>query len=529
MLITCLNIAGFSLVNIAEITDIQGIKQTRFTYFDYTIKQDSKMRQRFEQQMTLGTIPIGETKITTKKRSGKLPDLCAALKEIFITPEWNERLFAILESRVISGKKRTGRRGMDLWQIFVLAQIRMLLNTSYEELNDLANNHSLIRQIMGVEKGFGYERYEFRYQNIIDNVSLLDDDTVRELNQVILEFGHQVFKKKEEAALRLKTDSFVVESNVHFPTDYNLLWDSARKSLDMVDKFLQKYPSIAGWRKKQDWYRQLKNGMRAVGKASSSGGKGKEERIKQAVKYYLTKARVLQEKLEGSKEDFPTGDVVDVLLHLELDRYMGFLNKFIDLLDRRVLQGEQIPHEEKVFSIFEQYTEWITKGKLSPNVELGKKLSITTDQYNLIVDYRIMENQSDSEMVKPIAEVLAAKYKIKSWSFDKGYWHKDNKAFLETRVEKVVMPKKGKCNKMEQAEEGHRGFKLLRNKHSAVESNINELEHRGLDRCPDRGYAHFKRYVGLAVASYNLRRIGQELIAIQRNIQQAELEYSTAA
>jgi transposase, IS5 family len=72
----------------------------------------------------------------------------------------------------------------------------MLLNTSHEELNDLANNHSLIRQIMGVEKGFGYERYEFRYQNIIDNVSLLDDDTVRELNQVILEFGHQVFKKK---------------------------------------------------------------------------------------------------------------------------------------------------------------------------------------------------------------------------------------------------------------------------------------------------------------------------------------------
>lgn len=150
-----------------------------------------------------------------------------------------------------------------------------------------------------------------------------------------------------------------------------------------------------------------------------------------AVKYYLTKACVLQEKLERSKEDFPTGDIVDVALHLELDRYMSFLNKFIDLLDRRVLQGEQIPHNEKVFSIFEEYTEWITKRKLSPNVELGKKLSITTDQYNLIVDYRIMENQSDSEMVKPIAQALATRYSIRSWSFDKSYWHKDNKAFLD--------------------------------------------------------------------------------------------------
>ena len=91
------------------------------------------------------------------------------------------------------------------------------------------------------------------------------------------------------------------------------------------------------------------------------------------------------------------------------------------------------------------------------------------------------------------------------------------------------MPKKGKCNKEEQAEENHRSFKLLRNRHSAVESNINELEYRGLDRCPDRGYDHFKRYIGLAVAAYNLRRIGQELITIQRRQQEAEGEYRTAA
>jgi len=95
-------------------------------------------------------------------------------------------------------------------------------------------------------------------------------------------------------------------------------------------------------------------------------------------------------------------------------KFMGFLEKFIDLLDRRVLQGEQIPHQEKVFSIFEEYTEWIKKGKLSPNVELGKKLAITTYQYNLIVDYRIMEDQSDSEMVRPVAEELIVKYNIRS-------------------------------------------------------------------------------------------------------------------
>jgi hypothetical protein len=213
---------------------------------------------------------------------------------------------------------------------------------------------------------------------------------------------------------------------------------------------------------------------------------------------------------------------MDLFLLEGLIGYITFSDKFIDLLDRRVLQGDQIPHDEKVFSIFERYTEWVKKGKMSPNVELGKKLIITTDQYNLIVDYQIMENQSDVEMLKPIVERLTPRYNILSWSFDKGFWHKENKELLSRHVDQVVLPKKGKCNKQEQEEEGLRSFKRLRNKHSAVESNINELECRGLDRCPDRGYMHFKRYVGLAVSAYNLRRIGQELIAIQRRQEQAE-------
>jgi len=488
------------------------------------------MRKRFEQQMTLGRLPIGETPIPIKKRSGALPGLCGALKEIFTTSKWNEKVFEILEAKITEGKKRTGRPGMDLWQIFVLSQVRLCQNISYDDLHDLSNHHTMIRQIMGVESGFGYEKYKFEYQNIIDNVSLLDDQTVRELNQVIVELGHEVFKKKEGAALHLKTDSFVVKSNVHFPTDYNLLWDSARKCLDMVGKFLDKYPEVPGWRKIRNWSNQMKSMMRSVGKTFSSGGKGKEERVKQTARTYLGKTRALLDKLEESKETFPMTDITDLLIMLELERFMRLMGKHIDLLDRRIIKGEEIPHEEKIFSIFEEYTEWITKGKLHPNVELGKKLAITTDQYNLIVDYRVMEHQSDPEIVKPLTEHLTALCPIKSWSFDKGFWHRDNKALLEKRVEKVIMPKKGKCNKLEQEEEGQRLFKRLREMHSAIESNINELECRGLDRCPDRGYPNFKRYIGLAVAAYNLRRIGQELIAIQRkSLQSADRELNMAA
>ena len=154
--------------------------------------------------MTLGRLPIGETEIPADTRTGALPKLCAALKEIFITPKWNEKVFEILEAKITVGKRRTGRPGMDLWQLFVLSQVRLCQNISYDELHHIANHDSMIRQIMGVESGFGYEKYKFGYQNIVDNVSLLDDETLRELNQVIVEFGHDVFKKKRGGSITLK-------------------------------------------------------------------------------------------------------------------------------------------------------------------------------------------------------------------------------------------------------------------------------------------------------------------------------------
>jgi IS5 family transposase len=470
-----------------------------------------KMRKRFEPQLILGQLPISETPIPSKSRDS-LAALVTALREIYITPEWNEKIFKILEYRIIGNKQKTGRPGMDLWQIFVLAQVRLCLNTSYDRLHMMANYDSLIRQLMGVETGFGYEKIEFEYQNILDNVSLLDDETVKELNNIIVEFGHDVFKKKEAAALRLKTDSFVVESNVHFPTDYNLLWDCARKCLDTVSFFLEKHPDITGWRKINNWYSASKSMMRDLGKATSCGGKHKEKRVKDAARVYLQKAHALLHKVETSQKELPLTDTIDLAQHINLDRFAELLRKHINLVYRRLINGESIPHEEKMFSIFETYTEWITKGKLHPNVELGKRTVITTDQYGLIVDSRVMENESDPEIVLPLAISILEQHKVESWSFDKGFWNKDNKSLLKGEVKQLIMPKKGKRNQEEEAEETSRGFIRLRNKHSAIESNINELGHRGLDRCPDRGYEHFKRYIGLAVCAYNLKRIGKRLI-----------------
>lgn len=472
------------------------------------------MRKRFEQQMELGVKPIEETPVY--KNRDDIPSLVTSLLKIYTTPDYNEKIFTILENKILRGKKSTGRPGMTLWQIFVLAQFRMALNLNYDRLDSMVSSDHVLRQLLGIENHADYDseyHIDFRYDRISDNVRLLDDATLKQINDVIVEFGHcHVFKKKEAQALSVKSDSFVVESNVHFPTDYNLLWDCARKALDTIDKIRRRCPNIVGWRKVHDWRLSIKNQCRSLGKACASGGKNKEQRVQTTTSNYLSKVILLSRKLHDMDISLLSDDRQTVLLVLELNRFLELLDKHIDLVDRRLLQGKKIPHEEKMFSIFETYTEWVNKGKSRPNVELGKKVSITTDHYGLIIDHRVMENEADSQIVIHTANHLLGKYEISSWSFDKGYYHKNNKNYLQGKIQQVIMPKKGKRTKEETTEETADTFKKLKNKHSAVESNINELEQCGLDRCPDREFHGFKRYVGMGITAYNLKRIGRELL-----------------
>ena len=473
------------------------------------------MRKRFEAQLTIGGTPIEEIKITTKSRD-EFPPYLRAMQYIYCNEELNEKVYSMLEDKICKGKKDTGRPGMNLWEIFVLAGTRLCLNINYDRLHDMANNHLMLRKILGVDDRFTNGK-EYEYQNIVDNFKLLDDQTLKEINEIIVEAAHGLLKKKETEALRLKTDTYVMESNVHFPTDINLLWDSGRKCLETIEYIIDEGgKSIAGWRKIKNWKRELKIKMRKLSKISSRGGFHKEEMIKKSTKDYLKKANLLSQKVTDFIDHYPLESESDFVRLLSLEYFLKMLNKHIDLVYRRLIKGEKIPAQEKIFSIFETYTEWITKGKLRPNVELGKKLLITTDQYGLIVDYHVVEKQADVDLLIPLVNRLLNRYKIQSISADKGFWKKEIKELLSLFIPEVVIPKKGKLNITEKEIERSRAFKGLKNQHSEIESNINQLEHNGLDRCPDKSYYGFKRYVGVGVISYNLHIIGKYLIMLDK-------------
>jgi IS5 family transposase len=495
------------------------------------------MRQRFEQQINLRTVAIRDVKFPLKSRD-ELPPVLKALQYIFITPELNEQIFTLLENKICRDKKKTGRNGMDLWHILVLAVVRHTLDTNWDRLHDTANYHELVRSIMGVHATafIEDEKTEFNYQTILDNVSLLDEALLEEVNQLIVQAGYQLLKKKEkEETLRLKSDSYVLETNVHFPTDLNLLYDSVRKCLDKI-KYLTEISDIKGWRKIKHLYSSTKSLFRnASQQVFRSNGKNEQQK-RHTVKCYLHHVLCLQRRFDEVIKTPPAGFEVKQIMSCvtSLKRYSCYVKKFTDQIERRLLKGETIPADEKIYSIFEEHTEWITKGKLNKKVELGHLLLITTDQYHFIVDYHVMEKQKDASQIESLQQRIQKKFADKtiySHSFDKGFWSKDNfQLLLQSDIEHVVLPKRGKLNQEEKERQSSKAFKQLRHAHSAVESNINMLEHHGLNRCMDKGLHGYKRSVGLSVLAYNLHHLGNVLLAKDRRlVEQTQTALTKAA
>jgi hypothetical protein len=130
-----------------------------------------------------------------------------------------------------------------------------------------------------------------------------------------------------------------------------------------------------------------------------------------------------------------------------------------------------------------------------------------------------MDQSSDVKETLPVADRLLARFgegSLQSWSVDKGFSAQQDRELLELYIPEVIMPKKGRRSQADQARETQKSFRRLRRQHSAIESEINALEHHGLNRCPDKGWSGFQRYVGLGILAYNLHKIGNQLLGHHR-------------
>lgn len=328
----------------------------------------------------------------------------------------------------------------------------------------------------------------------------------------------------------------MVETNVHYPTDTNLLWDAIRCALRTIGHCCE-MRQVSDWRQWQYNLKKVKKALRRTQKLRRSTSKKpeqqakREQAIREAYDTYLELSAGYLTRMEATLSGWGVADVAAPgTQEAALQYWIAAGWKQIDLIRRRVLEGEKIPHQDKVFSLFEPHTEWLSKGKAGVPVELGLNVCVMEASTGFILHHKVMQQCTDSEVaVDMVKETQRLFPRLASCSFDKGFHSPDNQKQLAELLEQVVLPRKGKLSKVHQAAENDPEFVQARRQHSAVESGINALEVHGLDRCPDRGLAHFKRYVALAVVGRNLQKLGAILQAqVLKKLQRQERRRTAA-
>lgn len=164
------------------------------------------MRKIREEQMQLGRVNIADIRFDPKSRD-EIPQLLMGLQYIYCTPEIRKQVFEALKTIVPAEKDmNNGRPGMELWRILVLGTVRLNCNWDYDKLKNIADNHKTIRLMMGI--GIYEDDITFNLQTIKDNVKLLTPEILDKINQIVVESGHSLVKKKRRKSKRVVIPSW---------------------------------------------------------------------------------------------------------------------------------------------------------------------------------------------------------------------------------------------------------------------------------------------------------------------------------
>ena len=455
------------------------------------------MRQVRNPQMELGEVHIEKIELDLKSRDD-IPALLLGLQHLYADEHFRSRLFALLDEHILPGiDRKVGRPGMEMWRILVMGVIKQGLGCDFDRLHELVNEHKTLRRFLG--HADVWDDYRYGYQRLVDNVSLLRPELLVAVNDLVVESGHAVARKKPGAPLVGRCDSFVVETDVHYPTDVSLLWDAMRCLIRAVGRAAAK-SGVRGWRQWKHLtrlVRRLFHRVRATRRARP-----------EHVEAYLGRCLDLVVRAEASLSVLVAHGVKAWEI-VEIEGYIAHAKRQIDQIDRRLLKGETIPQDEKVFSIFEPHTRWIAKGKAGCPVELGVPVCILEDRHGFVLHHKIMWEGSDVDYAVPMVEAAQARFPdLRAVSFDRGFHSPENRVRLDELLDHNVLPKKGYLNTAEREREQGEEFAAMRRQHPAVESAINNLEHRGLDRVLAYGAEGFARVVALSVVALNIHRIG---------------------
>lgn len=314
----------------------------------------------------------------------------------------------------------------------------------------------------------------------------------------------------------LRADTTACETDIHFPTDATLLWDSYRTLSRLISKVREVDPDAVGVGRTQD--RRVKRSMlRIVRKRNHSEDGNRRLRKPYAallahVRRILDWSRVVgdrvEERMKTGRYDLQTSLVLSGLVQ-EMKGYDGLVGQVLDQASRRVLLGEVVPNSEKLFSIFEPHTELLIRGKAGKQIEFGHMVLIQEVENTFISGYDTFRRRpTDASLVDPILRSHQATFGHLPSSFtaDKGFYESMTRLQeLERRIPHLSIAKKGRRTEEERDREHRPIFRALQRFRAGIEGTISALKRAfKMSRCLYRSFRTYCGSIGAHVLTHNL-------------------------
>lgn len=434
----------------------------------------------------------------------------------------DDRLFQQVRADLARRYPNTLSRGRHSTPVEVVLRmliVRRLYDWSYEQTEQFVSDSLVLREFCRL-----YWKPAPDDTTLIRWAALIEPKTLERLNDHVVTLARQL---KVTRGRKLRTDGTVVETTIHHPSDSSLLNDGVRvlgrlirRAKEAVSQGGQSF--LEGGELFRDRRRSAKRLARQIGEAARRRGEYAEvmrqtayRRLLKVVEASLRQTQVVRERLAARR------NTVSQRLIGEIDRFVPLVKQVVAQTRRRVLEGEEVPAEEKLVSLFEPHTCIIRRGKVRQPTEFGRKVWLDEVDGGIIspsLKDRVLEgNPADASQAKPS---LANHQRLFGQppdllAGDRGVHSRENELLArQMGVKRVVLPQAGAKTAERESYERQGWFRRGQCFRAGVEGRISVLKRRGyLGRCRDHGEQGFSRWVGWGVLTANLTTVRRAVAA----------------
>jgi len=446
----------------------------------------SEMREKRKNQMPLLIPAIEHPRAEELLRIGRILDENPIISEMV----WKD-----LTSHVHD--QDSGAHGMSAEQVLRAAIIKQMEGFSYEELAFHLLDSSCYRNFCR----FGFTHEGFGKSALCAAIKAISTQTWEAINRILVTYAEDA---EIEKGREVRMDSTVVSANIHEPSDSTLLWDGVRVITRILTQLKEGVPIVFS-----DHTKVAKRRMLAIQYA-------KKDQARRKIYQDLLK---VSEKVSTYAKNAVRMVEASACLHLipivtDLKDVLALTQRVIDQTTRRVIQGESVPADEKVVSLFESHTDIIKKDRR--DTLYGHKICLGVGHSNLVTDCLIVKgNPADSTLMDTMLErhdQIYGRYPLKV-ALDGGFASKSNLDFAKSKEIKDVCFAKKRGLSIRQMCRSEYVYKRLRRFRAGVESAISWLKRCfGLDRCTWKSLSSFYSYVWASIVSANLLTLARNKI-----------------